>query len=68
MFNTYKTVVELPPAELMVLNSMMAHNATPMTIEYLRWVEANCEVSWAYQKVSDDMEYLDRFITGKFEN
>lgn len=65
---TYKAVVELPPVELMMLNSMMTHGTQPMTIEYLRWVEANCEVSWAYQKVSEDIEYLDRFITAEFEN
>lgn len=68
MFNTYKIVVELPPIELKVLNWMMAYKVEPMTIEHLRSVEADCEVSWAYQKVSEDTGYLDRTITGEFDN
>lgn len=64
---TYKTVIELPPVELEVLNGMMNH-VTPMTIDNLRLIEEACEVSWAYQKVSENLGYLDRFITAEFEN
>ena len=64
---TYKAMVELPPVELEVLNGMMNH-VTPMTLRNLQLIEEACEVSWAYQKVSEDIGYLDRFITGEFEN
>ena len=64
---TYKAVIELPPVELEVLNGMMAH-VTPMTLENLQLIEEACEVSWAYQKVSEEFGYLDRFITAEFDN
>lgn len=64
---TYKTVVELPPVELEVLNGMMNH-VTPMTIENLGLIEEACEVSWAWQKATEEHGYLDRMITAEFEN
>lgn len=64
---TYKTIVELPAVELEVLNGMMEH-VTPMTIENLRLIEDACEVSWAYQKVNEDIGILDRYITAEFDN
>lgn len=64
---TYKAVVELPPVELEVLNGMMNH-VTPMTYENLKLIEEACEVSWAWQKFTEEHGYLDRMITAEFEN
>lgn len=64
---TYKKIVELPAVELEVLNGMMDH-VTPMTIDNLRLIEDACEVSWAFQKVTDNFGYLDRYITAEFDN
>ena len=64
---TYKTVVELPPVELEVLNGMMDH-VTPMTIENLKLIEEACEISWAWQKATENLGYLDRIITAEFDN
>ncbi len=64
---TYKAVVELPPVELEVLNGMMNH-VTPMTYENLKLIEEACEVSWAWEKFTEEDIYLDRVISTEFEN
>lgn len=65
---TYKAVVELPAIEFNALNWMLNEKVEPMTFEHLLMVEADCKVSWAWQKVTEEHGYLDRMITAEFEN